>query len=423
MSKSQSPLNQDLFNLFFERYSEAMEKMPPVQILVAGKTGVGKSTLVNQVFREPLAETGAGLPVTKRLQKWEVEGLPLVLYDSRGIELDEKIRTQVKAELMDLIRSKKQGDRKEDRIHLVWYCINDLSSRIESYEIDLIRELSEELPVVLVLTQSIQEPPELKQQLETMDLPVRGTVPVLAKDFPLRGEEVIKSYGLNTLVDLSLDLLPEAVQGAFINAQRVDLSRKVKRAEKAVRGFVSTAFATGFTPIPFSDAAVLVPMQIGMIAQLSSIFGISLQQGVMRSLVTALGGAGGATYLGRSIVAGVFKFFPGIGTVAGGMITGSTAGMLTYALGRAYIRLMVWMTERENEENPVEAKEISKKLRSFWKDEWKKVKGLTGKVFGRKRKKKHPELPPPELFTHVPDDGSIPPIHEEGDEEHDASRH
>ena len=35
-----------------------------VNILVAGKTGVGKSTLINAVFRGELARTGAGKPVT-----------------------------------------------------------------------------------------------------------------------------------------------------------------------------------------------------------------------------------------------------------------------------------------------------------------------------------------------------------------------
>lgn len=385
---SKMPVNKDLFDLFFDRYRKEMDSMSPVQILVAGKTGVGKSTLVNQVFREPLAETGAGLPVTKRLQKWQVEGLPLVLYDSRGIELDEKIREQVKTELLDLIHDKKNNKDPDDQIHLIWYCINSLSSRIESYEIDLLRELSQEAPVLLVLTQSIQDPPEFEQKLQEMALPLRGIVPVLAKDYPLRGDEVIKSYGLQNLVDRSLDLLPDAVQGAFINAQRVDMERKTKRAERAVRRYVRTAFATGFTPIPFSDAAVLVPMQVGMIAHLSSIFGISMKQGTMRSLLAALGGSGGATYLGRTIVAGVFKFFPGIGTVSGGVITGTTAAMLTYALGHAYIRLMLWMVEREEAGRPAKPAEVRKQLQKLWRDEWKKVRGISGKIFRRKKKRK-----------------------------------
>ena len=374
MSRSDSPFSQDLFKLFFERYQQELSGIPPVQILVVGKTGVGKSTLVNSVFREPLAETGAGLPVTKRLQQWRVSDLPLILYDSRGIELDAEVRSQVRKDLLDLIHNKQQQTDPNDRIHLVWYCVNALGARIESYELELIKELARELPVLLVLTQSIQESSELYSSLEAMRLPVQGILPVLARDYPLKEHRIISAYGLTELVNASLQLLPEPVQGAFINAQKVDLSKKVKRAEKAVRGYVSSAFATGFTPIPFSDAAVLVPMQVGMIAHLSSIFGISMKHGVMRSLVTALGGAGGATYLGRSIVANLFKFIPGIGTISGGVITGTTAAMLTYALGRAYIRLMEWMVEREEAGEPIRPAELRNRLRSYWREEWKRVK-------------------------------------------------
>ncbi|WYX20332.1 GTPase [Achromobacter xylosoxidans] len=47
-----------------------------VNILVAGKTGVGKSTLINAVFRGELAKTGAGKPVTQTTQEFSRPGHP-----------------------------------------------------------------------------------------------------------------------------------------------------------------------------------------------------------------------------------------------------------------------------------------------------------------------------------------------------------
>lgn len=38
------------------------ENLPPANIMVAGITGTGKSTLVNAVFRNDFAETGKGRP-------------------------------------------------------------------------------------------------------------------------------------------------------------------------------------------------------------------------------------------------------------------------------------------------------------------------------------------------------------------------
>ena len=40
--------------------NEKIKNLKTLNIIVAGKTGVGKSTLINGVFRENLVETGMG---------------------------------------------------------------------------------------------------------------------------------------------------------------------------------------------------------------------------------------------------------------------------------------------------------------------------------------------------------------------------
>ena len=51
--------------------------------------------------------------------------------------------------------------------------------------------------------------------------------------------------------------------------------------------------------------------------------------------------------MGKTIVANLLKFIPGIGSVAGGVISGATAAALTAALGEAYIIIMVMMCKGE----------------------------------------------------------------------------
>ena len=63
------------------------EKLARLNILVAGKSGVGKSTLINSVFGKEVAKTGDGEPVTSRICKNEKEGFPLTIYDTPGMEL------------------------------------------------------------------------------------------------------------------------------------------------------------------------------------------------------------------------------------------------------------------------------------------------------------------------------------------------
>ena len=69
----------------FDKVQGEMKNLEPVNVLVVGKTGVGKSTLINNVFREPLAKVGQGKPVTKHFKKITKEGIPVNIYDTKGL--------------------------------------------------------------------------------------------------------------------------------------------------------------------------------------------------------------------------------------------------------------------------------------------------------------------------------------------------
>ena len=49
---------------FKTEFEKQVEQIGRVNLAVFGKTGVGKSTLVNAIFGEPVAVTGIGAPVT-----------------------------------------------------------------------------------------------------------------------------------------------------------------------------------------------------------------------------------------------------------------------------------------------------------------------------------------------------------------------
>lgn len=57
----------------------------------------------------------------------------------------------------------------------------------------------------------------------------------------------------------------------------------------------------------------------------------------IKGMVSSSIGAGGATLLGKTVVTNILKFIPGAGTVVGGAISAGTAGVITAALGEAYI--------------------------------------------------------------------------------------
>ena len=103
---------------------------------------------------------------------------------------------------------------------------------------------------------------------------------------------------------------------------------------------VAAAFGEGFAPIPFSDAAVLIPTQVAMIASITTIYGMEVNKSLLTGFVSSTIGTAGATVLGKTIVSNLIKLIPGVGTGVGGLISGTTASLLTTALGEAYIIVM-----------------------------------------------------------------------------------
>ncbi|WP_407371433.1 GTPase [Carnobacterium sp.] len=336
---------QDILN----KTEEELKKMTPVNVMVVGKTGVGKSTLINNVFRENLALTGIGRPITKHLRRISKEGVPLVLYDTRGLELSLEVQNDIKNEIFETINENKKLGIKEE-IHLAYYCINANSSRIEPTELELISELSEKIPVVIILTQSIGEPAKLfKEYIEALNLPIYGVISIMAEDFKVTEEFSVPAFGLKELIEMSLEIIPEEAKKAFNNAQQVDIARKAIAARTWALRYIATSFGVGFLPIPFSDASVLVPMQVTLLAHITAIFGISMDKSTIASLVAAIGGTGGATFAGRYIVSNVIKMIPGAGTVVGGVISGSTAAIITTALSMSYIEVLAIIAAGEKD--------------------------------------------------------------------------
>ena len=328
--------------------NETFKEIGKVNILIAGKTGVGKSTLLNTVFGCDLAKTGVGKPVTQDMKEYTKDGSYYHLYDTKGFELANY--QEMAANIKQVISAKRTSDPSE-HIHIAWYCINAHSNRYEAEELEFMKSLSDEIPVVLVCTQCVGENAsnfynKLKSELFNTKIHL---INVLALAWKVDDDYTKPPFGVNELIDLTYELLPEAAKGAFAAAQKVNKEVTKKKVTAVIAGAASAAAAAGAAPIPFSDAIVLAPIQIGMIAKISAVYGLNFDSAFLSTLVTSAAGVGGAIMGGRAIVSGLLKLIPGAGSVIGGTIAAATAGTLTTAMGWAYYKALTYLDDNEME--------------------------------------------------------------------------
>ena len=362
-----------------KQYKEARQKMGHVNIALIGKTGVGKSTLINSVFREKLAETGLGRPITDHMRRITKKGVPLVIYDTRGFELGKEVQAEVKAEVVETINKGLATHDINQAIHCIWYCINTASNRVEPEEIEWLREMSREnqitqVPIIIVLTQSFSKKnaEAIKKSLLNENLDVVQIVPVLAEDYEIEDLGTLKSYGLDVLIRVMGETLPDDLMDTLQNVQIATLEEKKRRAQAAVATATVAAVGEGAAPIPFSDCALLIPTQLSMIASITVIFGFDISKSILTAFLSSTLGSGGATLLGKTVVTNLIKLIPGIGTVAGSAISAGTAGVITAALGEAYIGIMQLVFKGEMSINDLGTKAGKDAMAKMFRSELKK---------------------------------------------------
>jgi small GTP-binding protein len=139
--------------------------------VIIGQTGVGKSSLINYLYGEKIAETGVGKPVTKNgfhEYDFELNGLPVCLFDSWGLEVgkDEQWMDDLNKEFQ------KRGvtESADKWFHSAFYCISAGSARIQDFDIKIINKFIEEkykISVVLTKCDQVSEDVEndLKKEL------------------------------------------------------------------------------------------------------------------------------------------------------------------------------------------------------------------------------------------------------------------
>lgn len=329
----------------FNGVTRENKELSSVNLLVVGKSGIGKSTLINTVFGEEMVQTGIGKPVTDQISLIEQEDFPVRIYDtvgfeigSLGFDIKDVVKSFKRNPVQQLIKKVQSTETPEDDIHVAWYVISGSGSRIEEAEISFIKWMTDQkIPVVIVLTKcyDLTEANLLKDKIEKLVPEDKDIILVLAKE-----TETQPVFGIEELIQATVDHLSEGLQASFIHSQEASIKIKHNEAVKIVTASMAANFGVGFTPAPGVDAPIMMASQSAMVTKITSIYGIDIDKQKMETALAGMLGVYMAMVSGKSIASGIAKMVPGVGTIGGGLISGGVGMVITGALGYAYIELM-----------------------------------------------------------------------------------
>ncbi len=201
---------------------EANQQAARCNVLIVGKTGAGKSTLVNALLGEEAAETGTGLPVTKGFKAYDAGRISVL--DSEGFKLGASVAAV--ENVVAAITERAPDD--DSQLHVAWLCIESTTPRIQPLEERCIKEVAALVPVIVVITQAAEPRRchKLADEVRKHCPSVENVAIVVAKDIQLTAEDRVEANGLDTLLAATRLALPKGREMAFVNGQRASLPMK-----------------------------------------------------------------------------------------------------------------------------------------------------------------------------------------------------
>lgn len=336
--------------------------MSQLNMMVIGKTGTGKSTLINGMFGEDLARTGTGFPVTMEVGSYSKNNYPFIIMDWPGFELegDKSINVQFE-DIKKVISLGNKSKKPQNMIHCILYCVSATSHRFEEAEIDFVRKLLAEtgrykIPVILVITQAFMKKDTqlLKESIEESELAFSDVVPVLVQDVDLE-DYIKKAYGLDRLAAAISRVISDDLKNTLECVQQVNIRMMTRRAVMYVNGFATKAGALGLKPI-FRKKDIY-PIIVSTLANISAVYDIGISQEFIEA-VSALIEDSEEVEIRQNKILKVVRFLEPTVYLANSAYVGVQAGAVITSLGQVFIKYMNLISSKEMSAEELDPKNL-----------------------------------------------------------------
>ena len=220
--------------------SKKINLVKHLNIILAGNTGVGKTSLINTILKyskDECLKTAIGRPCTMEEPKYyESNKIPLLrLADTRGIEKANYKIEDLKKSIDKFIKGKLEEGNPDFFVHCIWYCIG--GTRLEQIEIDTLNYISKlykfnPLPIIIVYIQEVSD-----QKMNEMEEYIKSNLkfdfaPIFTIDKLNNQNKEIKQDCIDKLKHLSVIKAKEAVKSSCYEYNILDTKKKNSKNNK-----------------------------------------------------------------------------------------------------------------------------------------------------------------------------------------------
>ena len=332
-----SPVSFDGIDEIVARVHKRFATKPKVAF--AGFGNSGKSSLLNAIFGAEVARVSMQTDETKSPQVAERFGIDFT--DTPGVgtsrfSLDDVLELGVLQEQ-----------------HIILHVLNGAAA-VSAEDEKLARVIRGASARSIVIVNKI----DLLDEREKREFLASAVARLGVAENEVMLVSAKRGTGIPLLVQRITDLLPSALQDAFIAAQRADLQLKERRIRTLIYSKAGVCAAVALAPIPVADILVLTPIQMAMVATIGYFHGVEVSADRAGELMGVMGAGVGLREAARQLV----KLVPGYGLV----VSAGIAFAGTVALGET---AHLWFS-RQMKVDANDLKELFSRVASKAKQEY-----------------------------------------------------